>query len=1513
MRNKFKSIRSLWLKTVYLIVCTLLSANLSASNPDIAPWMVNLSRSLSQDGFDNKTPEIIVKGNTIHVVWIEEKYQTSCNVYYCRSTDLGKSWEKPIAVQKLTDNDYALSPETRKLAVDGNNVHICTPDYDYSAGGIGKIYYSRSTNGGASFEPSREIVTTGGGYRHILESQVRAAGGKVAVAFFGEGSKNGLRVLFSADAGTSYHEKLITEEPNGLADLWFDGNQIILVSEYVYYYYGLNVGKVFVSVSNDNATTFITNKVSTTFNESPTVVREKCRCYHDIHYSPKIAKSGNYIHILFSGYNEKQIWTALYARSTDNGLTFQKAVDINNNVLAGNGFQGGQEAIASLNGNVYISFLSTGGKVFFASSSDNGASFTTARNIMSDGFSHIETTWWISMLADPSDQTGKTVYLTGNSLFSLKSTDGGKTFGSATIGAPGFSVSDIIADMTVDGKGQRHWICEAKWKGGSTRDIFYRGLLAQPSPGNMNKALKIQTQYNNPAVFDLTIVPSSTSLQFDSALTAEAWVKLIPVTNNGSVNILGKVNGYDGYDYSPNGFQMGFRYGNGAFAINSGIETDKGDFVNWGPGNIKDTLWHHIAFTYDANDGLENYKTYVDGLLVAKQTVTGTIIKGDGLLMIGSRSQYYQNALYYVDDIRLWNRALSQKELLANQQRKSFTGDSHLKMNLTFDDTFKDISGNGNDAIPLNRGEITTSDFDPPVPTFDFYRLLNEVTFQNKTVNGGTWLWDFGNKTTSTQNSPKCSYPSAGEYTVSLTASNKTTAAAAIGKVTIEGLNHIEPISAGNSGYCTLLVYGGGLKVSGTTVTLKKTGEANINGENLSSPATGVLSAEMKLEGAALGKWDVVVKSGTAELVLKDAFEVVKAVVADPWVSIAGRGAILFNRWQPYTLNFGNNGNVDAHSVPVWFAITDDENLEVEFIDFRMVVSDLATQKGIAASIQELGPFFRTDMVLDENMKARVYPFMIPNIPAKSSGSIHIRIKTAKSFQMKVWANPPWVEVAPAGKSASRAGASSQAKLKTAECVMGVLAEGIVDIGTSAIPGVGCLWAAGKWGYQIGTTPPWDKKFSLMNTLWNSITTVVDCGINLSGAGAIYKGIGVFMSNMGQYASSYKQCLELLKTNGNQSMGVSAVSSFDPNEIAGPKGYGSENWIRKNSLIPYCIQFENKSTATAPAHTVTITDTLDMATFNLPEFGFSQFGWGDTIVSPPGKLLKEFSMDIDLRPGKKLITRVSAKLDTIKGIVYWNFSSLNPATMEPEEDPFSGFLPPNNSQGAGEGFVSYSVGLKPELKTGAKIKNRAVIVFDSNQPILTNEYMNTLDIDPPQSSVLPLEATTDSRFPVIWSGNDSGSGIAGYSVFVLENDTLLRPWLLNTRLTTSDFEGRVGSKYKFYSLATDNVSLTEKETGYDAQTTVTVHSEEFDLVREELQLFPNPATGKLHIRLTNAPCGIYAVELIRIDGYVQHSELYPDLMIQQGITLDLTGCNPGSYVVRVVYGDRNIVRKVMIR
>jgi Zn-dependent metalloprotease len=64
----------------------------------------------------------------------------------------------------------------------------------------------------------------------------------------------------------------------------------------------------------------------------------------------------------------------------------------------------------------------------------------------------------------------------------------------------------------------------------------------------------------------------------------------------------------------------------------------------------------------------------------------------------------------------------------------------------------------------------------PPVPSFTGSPLAScsgEVDFFDQSVNGATtWLWEFGDGSTSTQQNPSHSYANEGSYTVSLTATN---------------------------------------------------------------------------------------------------------------------------------------------------------------------------------------------------------------------------------------------------------------------------------------------------------------------------------------------------------------------------------------------------------------------------------------------------------------------------------------------------------------------------------------------------------------------------------------------------------------------------------------------------------------------------------------------------------------------------------------------------------------------
>ncbi len=1520
---------------IILLALAMITLNGFAINPDLSKYLINLSEGTEGVGYNDKVPEMVISGNTIHVVWVQNppSYTSESILMYRRSTDLGETWEDVKKLMVFKDGNYGTEEMSRRLAVDGNNVYICTADYHYSEKGTGKLHYFRSQNGGSTFDEERIIASTSGNYKKLDYCFIKAVNGKVVVAYSGAGDKYGSWVLFSGNGGDSFTETKLSAESTYVADLNFDGDKmIILHGDYSTSYGYITVGKVWVSVSQ-SGTSFVTNKISVIYTRSDKD-SERCRVFHGDHYSSKIVSSGNCIHVVFSGYTTGDVYTTFYARSTNKGNTFEPAVDIG--AITPEKIHEGSETVAAMNGNVYLLAATqyptnnnSGNRFYFSYSENDGSTFSEMRRVMNPDIYHVGKSSLPGITVDPTDITGKTLYLTGNWLFSIKSVNGGQTFSGSTSLAP-FLESNIVnmshgfmnSYLSLDPNGGMHWITQARWRDGSDQDIFYRNVKAQPAPGNVNKALYVE-DIKSTRQADLVVVPSSESIQFDSTMTAELWVKFNPETE-ARFNILAKVDGPDLYDNIPSGYHLGFRQDKGAIYVNAGMKTDKAGVVNWGNINLNDNLWHHIALTYDAMGGLNNFKLYINGILHQEQTLTGAIVREDGMLMIGSRQMgdsWHKDAKYHVDDIRLWNRALTQEELLENHVKKLTGKEEGLKLFLNFDDTFKDISGNGNDGIPVYRGTLHASDFDPPIPGFEMYQMGNQVSFNNKTQNATSWFWNFDDGTTSELGNPKHIYNTAGEYNISLLAKNANSVASAAGHVTIEGLDKVEPAKAGNAGLVTIVIFGGGLTPEGSTFLLKKDG-TEISGADLWSPAPGQLAGRFLMNGAGLGKYDAIVRRNGGEMVLKEAFTVVEAILPDPWVSISGRGMTLLNMWQTYTINYGNKGNVDALGVPLNIAISDLPGMDIEFIDFKVGASEY--MKTHTPEIVELMDtlYIVVEDYFGPGQPARFYPIFIPIVESNSTRSIRIRVKSPADFNIETWTNAPFFETDYSGtKSAS----SNQddwpdEKTKLNACIALSAANAASSVAMDALGmvlPVDCLYDFSTLVFNPWNAlkPELNEPSVFENWGYSLASAAISCIGDLSPIKAIKIGLKItsIVNNMYQGYMAHQDCLNSFDPRYKSKKGVKAVSSFDPNEMIGPSGFGDKNYITLYNMMPYTILFENLSSATAPAHIVTITDTLNLLVFDISDFGFGSFGWNDTIFSPPGNKLKAFSMDIDMRPELALITRVSGKLDTITGVVKWEFLSLNPETMDLEEDPFLGFLPPNVTPPEGDGFVSFFVGLKDELGTNDEIRNKASIVFDANEPIITNEYLNTLDLDKPESRVLPLESNTKDHFTVSWTGTDKGSGIGAYSVYVLENDTLLWPWKLRTPETSAVFVGDVGSTYKFYSIAIDNVSLKEiSPDGYDAFTTVTVNVEEFEMKKGDLMIYPNPVSDRLNLSFPNAPCGAYVVEIRSITGQVHFSEIHDDYTMSNGLSINVNGLGQGHYIVRVIYGNRSVTKKILV-
>ena len=230
------------------------------------------------------------------------------------------------------------------------------------------------------------------------------------------------------------------------------------------------------------------------------------------------------------------------------------------------------------------------------------------------------------------------------------------------------------------------------------------------------------------------------------------------------------------------------------------------------------------------------------------------------------------------------------------------------------------------------------------------------------------------------------------------------------------------------------------------------------------------------------------------------------------------------------------------------------------------------------------------------------------------------------------------------------------------------------------------------------------------------------------------------------------------------------VSSWDPNEMVGPIGYGDENYIGETKTIDYRILFENKAEATAPAYRIRITDVLDENVFDVSSVRFG----GTSHEAGTGWKMK--------RDGNKLS---------------WDIEGIE--------------LPPNVNAPEGEGYVTFSVDLKSGLANKAVIKNKATIIFDYNDPIETNEYVNTLDMTAPTTKMVSA-MSSGNKVTVTSNGTDKESGVSRFKFYVTEKDG-------EPQMFAEEFEPKAvftipdGGKiedYKFFALAVDHVgNITE--------------------------------------------------------------------------------------------------------
>ena len=142
-------------------------------------------------------------------------------------------------------------------------------------------------------------------------------------------------------------------------------------------------------------------------------------------------------------------------------------------------------------------------------------------------------------------------------------------------------------------------------------------------------------------------VPHATSLNLTTALTIEAWVFPTQTQNWGAMVMKEQPSNYVYVLYAGTPTKP-----SAEFNVST---VDAGQRTLGGPTALATNTWSHVASTYDGT----TLRLYVNGAQVASQAIAGPIAASTGALRIGGNAIWGEYFAGRIDEVRIYNRALS--------------------------------------------------------------------------------------------------------------------------------------------------------------------------------------------------------------------------------------------------------------------------------------------------------------------------------------------------------------------------------------------------------------------------------------------------------------------------------------------------------------------------------------------------------------------------------------------------------------------------------------------------------------------------------------------------------------------------------------------------------------------------------------------------------------------------------------------------------------------------------------
>jgi hypothetical protein len=697
-----------------------------AANPDVSYWIKNLSSSDS--GVNDENQEIAVVGDTVHVMWMTRSADDLNQFYYRRSLDGGETWEAKQLI--FSTNKYVDWNNTyKRMAVDGNTVHIATNLHiDVEGSWYEVLKYIRSINNGASFEAARTLFPLLPTDPYVVRDIfVATSDGKTTICFKHQCNwlvDNTGYLLNTDDQGETFTLRIVYNVVGGggqyrIGDMQRVGNKIFVA------YTRENVDgftlisrNLYVASSTDAGVTFGSKLVSIPSLDG----QHKADWLQADHYVPKIANAGNNVTVIWSGLDGADVRSVFSRYSANNGTDWGDAMNLSKGVWpAGKTPQGGRETLAAQGNYVYALAESEQRNIYLRRSTSGGAGFLSLQELTTPGTDFYYEPTMPVMQIDPSDPTGAKIHVLWERPAYVHSSDGGATFTRPSLMitfASGYARPSYIA---VGPDSKVHLAMKTAF--GGDYDIFYRNWpVSAPGPTGGNRSLKLTGIWNDR--WDNMQIRASDSLHFTNAITVELWVKQYPGGDKVRCffNKAGQPWGEPAYwlgttpdDNDKRKPQVRLRTTDGVSSTTTFLDPPGG------VASLPDNIWSHLAFTFDAGGGANNFKLYLNGQQVAVKTVSGNVVWGEDLSFVCGYNS--GNGTCEVDELRLWDRARTQAELAANMSRSLAGEEPNLAAYYNFNNTTRDFTGHGNDGFLMYKEQYIKRGGD--IPEIFLLLLLN--------------------------------------------------------------------------------------------------------------------------------------------------------------------------------------------------------------------------------------------------------------------------------------------------------------------------------------------------------------------------------------------------------------------------------------------------------------------------------------------------------------------------------------------------------------------------------------------------------------------------------------------------------------------------------------------------------------------------------------------------------------------------------------------------------------------